>query len=92
MSRRIFERALNHFKRLGDKEGRIAIMEEFKNYENIFGDEESQERIQKRQPKLVGPSGQEEYVFPDDEVKNDVPNVSKLQALAKRWEQNRQSE
>ncbi|GAV48843.1 hypothetical protein ZYGR_0N02480 [Zygosaccharomyces rouxii] len=92
MSRRIFERSLNHFKRLGDKESRIAILEEFKNYENTFGDEESQEKIQKRQPKLVGPPGQEEYVFPDDEVRNEVPNVSKLQALAKKWEQNRQSE
>lgn len=92
LSRRIFERALDHFKRLGDKENRIAILDEFKNYENIFGDDESQEKIEKRQPKLVGSPDQEEYFFPDDEVKTEVPNVSKLQALAKKWEQNRQSE
>lgn len=88
MSRGIFERALKHFKSLNDTESRIALLEEFKNYENIFGDAESQDKIQKRQPKVVGLSGQKEYVFPDDEV----PNVTKLQALAKRWEQNRQSE
>lgn len=88
MSRGIFERALKHFKSLNDTESRIALLEEFKNYENIFGDAESQDKIQKRQPKVVGLSGQKEYVFPDDEI----PNVTKLQALAKRWEQNRQSE
>ncbi|GCE97601.1 nineTeen Complex (NTC) component [Zygosaccharomyces mellis] len=88
MSRGIFERALKHFKSLNDTESRIALLEEFKNYENIFGDAESQDKIQKRQPKVVGLSGQKEYVFPDDEV----PNVTKLQALAKRWEQNRRSE
>lgn len=88
MSRGIFERALKHFKSLNDTESRIALLEEFKNYENIFGDAESKDKIQKRQPKVVGLSGQKEYVFPDDEI----PNVTKLQALAKRWEQNRQSE
>lgn len=93
MSREIFERALDHFKRLGDNENRIVILEAFKNYENAFGNEESQERIQRRQPNFVGTPAQQEYFFPDDEkVKNEVPNVSKLQALAQRWKQDRQFE
>lgn len=91
-SRQIFERALDYFKNHDEKENRAVVLEAFKSYEEIYGTPESQAEVQRRLPSIIKNTDLEEngdnYVFPDDEETNTVPNISKLQALAKKWEEN----
>lgn len=93
MSRNIFERALDYFKTHNQTENRAIVLEAYKSYENIYGNLESQAEVNKRLPRIsenIEGAG-EKYIFPDDEGENNSPNVSKLQALAKKWEQSRQN-
>jgi crooked neck len=88
-SREVFERALTHFKDPSLKESRIVIFEAFKEFEQVHGDAESQEKLGKRLPSVVKKiktledgSIEEyyDYVFPDDKK---VSN--KFLEMAKKW-------
>ncbi|QLQ82383.1 hypothetical protein HG537_0H01450 [Torulaspora globosa] len=92
-SRQVFERALNHFKQKDNKKGRMAILEAYKDFEDINGTDEQRETVLKRIPRVttrLTADGieEKEYVFPEDEnAKERAPNVSKLLAFAKRWDE-----
>ncbi|QLL31976.1 hypothetical protein HG536_0C01440 [Torulaspora globosa] len=92
-SRKVFERALKHFKQKGNHEGRIAILEAYKDFEDINGTVEEHEAVLKRMPQVttrLTADGIEKkiYVFPEDENgKEKAPNVSKLLAFAKKWDE-----
>lgn len=92
-SRKVFERALKHFRQASDDEGRSAILEAYKHFEETNGSTEEQEVILRRMPRVttrLDADGVEEktYTFPDDESdKGKAPNVSKLLAFAKKWDE-----
>ncbi|KAL1498309.1 hypothetical protein ABEB36_009125 [Hypothenemus hampei] len=98
-ARRIFERGSESLKSSLDKENRVLLYENWKEFENTHGDESSQikinskipKRIKKRQ-KVVDEDGFEQgweevfdYIFPEDE--SNRPNL-KLLAAAKNWKKN----
>ncbi len=87
-TREVFEKALTHFKSNNLKDERIVILEAFKKFEQVHGDDSSIAKIEKRQPTVVKKvkeledgSTQEyfDYVFPDDK------KFSKFLENAKKW-------
>lgn len=92
-SRKVFERALNHFKQTNDTQSRLIIFDAFKTFEDTNGTTETREAIARRQPRITTRLNSEsveekDYVFPDDENRDEkLPNVSKLLAFAQRWDE-----
>ncbi|EGV61360.1 NineTeen Complex (NTC) component [Yamadazyma tenuis] len=90
-TRKVFERALSHYKKLEKDEERVIILEAWKSYEQTNGDVESTSSVEKKFPdivkrtKVVDNINQEylEYVFPQD--KSTIPNLSKFLQNARNW-------
>ncbi|XP_063625484.1 protein crooked neck [Cydia splendana] len=96
LARRVYERANDSLRSLGEKEARVLLLEAWKDFETEIGEDTKLEkvlakmprRVKKRQ-KIVSDDGVEEgweevfdYIFPEDEMVR--PNL-KLLAAAKQW-------
>lgn len=96
LARRVYERANDSLRSLGEKEARVLLLEAWKEFETEIGEDTKLEkvlakmprRVKKRQ-KIVSDDGVEEgweevfdYIFPEDEMVR--PNL-KLLAAAKQW-------
>lgn len=103
LARRVYERANDTLRQLGDKESRVLLLEAWRDFERESGDEDSlvkviekmPRRVKKRQ-KIVSEIGVEEgweevfdYIFPEDEMAR--PNL-KLLAAAKMWKKLKESD
>lgn len=101
LARRVYERANDHLRAIGEKESRVVLLEAWRDFETQHGTEDSFEkvidkmprRVKKRQ-KIVSETGIEEgweeifdYIFPEDEMAR--PNL-KLLAAAKNWKKKRE--
>lgn len=96
LSRRIFERANECLKNSMEKEARVLLLENWKEFENANGDDISREKVNRKMPrrikkrqKVIDEDGIEQgweevfdYIFPEDEANR--PNL-KLLAAAKNW-------
>lgn len=96
LSRRVFERANECLKNSIEKEARVLLLENWKEFENAHGDEASREKVNSKMPrrikkrqKVIDEDGIEQgweevfdYIFPEDEASR--PNL-KLLAAAKSW-------
>ncbi|AEY98633.1 FAGL184Wp [Eremothecium gossypii FDAG1] len=93
-TRAIFEKALRHYTSEKDDEGRILVLQAYKDYESIHGSAEARQKIASRQPRKVTRKRtvdgiEKEYVayeFPDDTVSTSSV-ASKFVSLAQRWKQ-----
>lgn len=99
LARRIFERGNESLKTSPDKENRVLLFENWKEFELTHGDEESRAKIEDKMPKrikkrqkVIDEEGKEQgweevfdYIFPEDE--SNRPNL-KLLAAAKSWKKN----
>lgn len=105
LARNIYERANDLMRQqstVEDKESRVLLLEAWKEFEDEYGDTESQEKINNRMPrhvkrrqKIISDDGGEEgweeifdYIFPEDQLSR--PNL-KLLAAAKMWKKQKQS-
>ncbi|XP_043472964.1 protein crooked neck [Leptopilina heterotoma] len=98
LARRIFERGNNCLRDNGNKESRALLLEAWRDFENNYGDEESQSKILEKMPRRVkrrrrvigedkSDDGWEEvfdFIFPEDESQR--PHL-KVLASAKAWKQ-----
>lgn len=96
LARRVYERANDTLRQLGDKESRVLLLEAWRDFEKESGDAQSLEKVMQKMPrrvkkrqKIISESGMEEgweevfdYIFPEDEMAR--PNL-KLLAAAKMW-------
>lgn len=96
LSRRIFERANESMKNAAEKEARVLLLENWKEFETAHGDEASRQKVEDKMPrrikkrqKVIDEDGIEQgweevfdYIFPEDEANR--PNL-KLLAAAKNW-------
>lgn len=96
LARRVYERANDTLRQLGDKESRVLLLEAWRDFERESGDHVSYEKVMDKMPrrikkrqKIISESGAEEgweevfdYIFPEDEMAR--PNL-KLLAAAKMW-------
>ncbi|KAF7269393.1 hypothetical protein GWI33_017576 [Rhynchophorus ferrugineus] len=96
LARRIFERGNDNLKNSTEKETRVLLLENWKEFEYAHGDTESQAKVSSKMPrrikkrqKVVDEDGNEQgweeifdYIFPEDESSR--PNL-KLLAAAKNW-------
>nr|CAI5859720.1 unnamed protein product [Callosobruchus analis] len=96
LARRVFERANECMKNASEKEARVLLLENWKEFENVHGDESMQEKVNNKMPrrikkrqKVIDEDGIEQgweevfdYIFPEDEANR--PNL-KLLAAAKNW-------
>ncbi|XP_056647749.1 protein crooked neck [Diorhabda sublineata] len=103
LARRIFERANENLKDFPEKESRVLLLENWREFENNHGDESSKEKIEAKMPrrikkrrKIVDEDGIEQgweevfdYIFPEDEASR--PNL-KLLAAAKNWKKQANTE
>ncbi|GFT23485.1 crooked neck-like protein 1 [Nephila pilipes] len=101
-ARHIYEKANKSLRNANQKEERMMLLEAWKDFEEQFGDEQSQRDVQKQMPKKVKKrrkiqtedgtdGGWEEYfdyIFPSDEV---AQPVLKLLEIAKKWKKNQES-
>lgn len=95
-SRNIFEQALRYYRSIDDSINRALIMEAFKTYEDMYGNNESRRRLSERMPKKVIKTviedGLEEevtkYEFPDDQTES-KEDPQRLVNLAKIWERHK---
>ncbi|AGO13689.1 AaceriAGL184Wp [[Ashbya] aceris (nom. inval.)] len=93
-TRAIFEKALRYYANEKDDEGRILILQAYKDYESINGSAEAQQKIASRQPTKVTRKRtvdgiEKEYVayeFPDDAASASSV-ASKFVSLAQKWKQ-----
>lgn len=100
VARRVYERANEQLRSVGEKEARVILLEAWRDFEGEHGTEtlfdkvveKMPRRIKKRQ-KIVSEMGVEEgweevfdYIFPEDEMAR--PNL-KLLAAAKNWKKKR---
>ncbi|CAG9859202.1 unnamed protein product [Phyllotreta striolata] len=99
LARRIFERANENLKNVPEKEARVLLLENWKEFENNHGDDEHKEKVNAKMPKrikkrqkVIDEDGVEQgweevfdYIFPEDEASR--PNL-KLLAAAKNWKKN----
>ncbi|XP_023230969.1 crooked neck-like protein 1 [Centruroides sculpturatus] len=97
-ARHIYERANKELRLSNEKEGRLMLLEAWRDFENEHGDDESRENIQKQIPKKVkkrrkiqtedgSDAGWEEYfdyIFPTDEAAQ--PHLRLLE-MARKWKQ-----
>ncbi|CAH6723664.1 pre-mRNA-splicing factor Clf1p [[Candida] jaroonii] len=87
-SRKVFERALNHFKTENKNEERLIILQAWKSYEMDLGDNESLSKVEKKFPTIAKRTKTEdnitkeylEYVFPEEK-----PDINKFLQNAKKW-------
>lgn len=96
LARRVYERANDSLKTCAEKEARVLLLENWKQFEEIQGDDGSQEKVASKMPrrikkrqKVIDEDGVEQgweevydYIFPEDEASR--PNL-KLLAAAKNW-------
>lgn len=96
LARRIYEKANENLKNSPEKETRVLLLENWRDFESAYGDETSMEKINNKMPKrikkrqkVVDEDGIEQgweeifdYIFPEDEAGR--PNL-KLLAAAKNW-------
>lgn len=102
LARRVYERANDSLRAIGEKESRVLLLEAWKEFENAHGDQDTianvnakmPRRIKKRQ-KVIAEDGTEEgweeifdYIFPEDEAAR--PNL-KLLAAAKMWKKQKET-
>lgn len=101
LSRRVYERANENLKSFGEKEARVLLLENWKEFENNNGDEAAQEKVNNKMPrrikkrqKVIDEDGMEQgweevfdYIFPEDEASK--PNL-KLLAAAKNWKKTKE--
>lgn len=98
-ARTVYERASKSLRNAEEKEERVMVLEAWKEFEDEYGDDSSQEEIKKKMPRRVkkrrkvqtddgSDAGWEEYydyIFPDDEA--NMPNFKLLQ-MARLWKKN----
>uniref|UniRef100_A0A1B0A266 Suppressor of forked domain-containing protein n=1 Tax=Glossina pallidipes TaxID=7398 RepID=A0A1B0A266_GLOPL len=103
LARRVYERANDTLRQMGDKESRVLLLEAWRDFEKVSGTPQSLEKVIEKMPrrvkkrqKIVSENGVEEgweevfdYLFPEDEMTR--PNL-KLLAAAKMWKQAKLSE
>lgn len=103
LARRVYERANDTLRQLGDKESRVLLLEAWRDFERESGDDNSLEKVMEKMPrrvkkrqKIISELGVEEgweevfdYIFPEDEMAR--PNL-KLLAAAKMWKKLRESD
>lgn len=96
LARRVYERANNSLRLGGEKESRVLLLEQWRDFEDGHGDEDNKAKVLAKMPKRIKrrqnvvdemgvDQGWEEvfdYVFPEDEASR--PNL-KLLAAAKSW-------
>lgn len=96
LARRVYEKANDTLRQLGDKESRVLLLEAWRDFEKESGDQDNYEKVMERMPrrvkkrqKIISETGAEEgweevfdYIFPEDEMAR--PNL-KLLAAAKMW-------
>lgn len=95
--REIYEQALTYFKNKDEPKNRYEILKALEEFENKFGNNETQEKVSKRMPKLertmVLQKGIESekiyYIFPEDNelLIESESKPSKFLSLAKKWKQ-----
>lgn len=97
-ARKVFERAYKVFKDQELKEERVALLQAWKSFEQTHGDEEDQEKVEKRMPRRVKKRRRldddsfEEYVdwiFPADD--EGEAKMSKLLAMAHKWKKDQEN-
>ncbi|KAK4883629.1 hypothetical protein RN001_006948 [Aquatica leii] len=96
LARRVYERANDSLKNSQEKESRVLLLENWRDFEMEHGDEDSRSKVESKMPKRIKKrqkvidedgieQGWEEvfdYIFPEDEASK--PNL-KLLAAAKMW-------
>lgn len=96
LAREVFNRANETLKQSEDKESRVILLENWKEFEDAHGTDETREKIKEKLPrrikkrkKVIDEDGTEQgweeifdYIFPEDE--SNRPNL-KLLAAAKNW-------
>lgn len=99
LARRVYERANDALKNSMEKEARVLLLEDWRDFEQENGDDDTREKMQNKMPrrikkrqKVVDEDGVEQgweevfdYIFPEDEAGR--PNL-KLLAAAKNWKRN----
>ncbi|XP_065202866.1 crooked neck-like protein 1 [Planococcus citri] len=97
-ARKVFERANNSLKNVGEKEEKAKLLQSWKLFEKEFGNEETLERVDvimpnrvKKRVHFVSDDGKEEgweeklvLVFPEDETANAKQNM-KILTQSKSW-------
>ncbi|RLV94087.1 Pre-mRNA-splicing factor CLF1 [Spathaspora sp. JA1] len=94
-TRSIFEEAEKYFKQNEYNEDRLVIIEAWKDYEQVHGDQESFTRVSNKVPTIVKKTrnvdGIEEeyldYIFPQDKSDNVSISINAFLANAKKWAQ-----
>lgn len=98
-ARKVFERAHRLFKEQSLVEDRVALLKEWKSFEDEHGSEEEREKIAKMMPRKVkkrrrldDDSFEEymDYVFPADDEGS--AGISKLMLLAQKWKKDKEME
>lgn len=103
LARRIYERANESLKNFGEKESRVLLLENWKEFENLHGNDNTKEKVNSKMPrrikkrrKVIDEDGTEQgweeiydYIFPEDE--SNKPNL-KLLAAAKNWKKQKETE
>lgn len=100
VARRVYERANESLKNSLEKEVRVLLLENWREFETENGDEENRTKVENKMPrrikkrqKVIDEDGVEQgweevfdYIFPEDEASK--PNL-KLLAAAKNWMKNK---
>ncbi|KAK5650608.1 hypothetical protein RI129_001637 [Pyrocoelia pectoralis] len=100
VARRVYERANEGLKNSLEKEVRVLLLENWRDFETQNGDEENRTKVESKMPrrikkrqKVIDEDGVEQgweevfdYIFPEDEASK--PNL-KLLAAAKNWMKNK---
>lgn len=89
-TRQVFQDALKHYKAKDMNEERVIILEAWKQYEQVYGDEHTKKNVDDKFPQIVKKARQIEggveeyleYVFPDDKIDT---GFSKFLMNAKSW-------
>ena len=103
LARRVYERANDSLKNYGEKESRVLLLENWRDFENSHGTDSTKEKVESKMPKrikkrqkVVDEEGAEQgweeifdYIFPEDEAGK--PNL-KFLAAAKNWKKQKETE
>ncbi|KAB0798184.1 hypothetical protein PPYR_09177 [Photinus pyralis] len=103
VARRVYEKANEGLKNFSEKEARVLLLENWRDFEMENGDEESRAKVESKMPKrikkrqkIIDEDGIEQgweevfdYIFPEDEASK--PNL-KLLAAAKNWMKNKETD
>ncbi|KAG0671806.1 NineTeen Complex (NTC) component [Maudiozyma exigua] len=97
-ARKIYERALEYFREREDSKSRVSIFQSYKEFEDKFGSQESQQALAERTPKevlkvKVENGIEKEYIdynFPDDSKSSKKVDVSRFLSFAKQWKEEEQ--